>query len=88
MTGTILSYEVQVSTHARQKGLGKGILELMKQYGTKYKMRKVVLTCLKGIVHGFLWRHTSHRRRIANDPAMEFYKRVGYGVPLIMRARI
>ena len=54
MTGTILSYEVQVSTHARQKGLGKGILELMKQYGTKYKMRKVVLTCLKGIVHGSL----------------------------------
>ena len=54
MTHAFLSYEVQVSTHARRKGLGRGILELMKQYGMKYKMRKVVLTCLKGIVHGSL----------------------------------
>lgn len=51
LNDTIPSYEVQVSTHAQRKGLGMGILELMKQYGIKYKMRKIVLTCLKGIVH-------------------------------------
>src|SRR5258706_1145594 len=56
MTDAFLSYEVQVSTHAQRKGLGRGILELMKQYGIKYKMRKVVLTCLKGIVHASLWK--------------------------------
>lgn len=77
---------MQVSTQARQKGLGKGILELMKQYGTKYQMRKVVLTCLKGNVHsshGFEG-EPSRRQHIANENAMEFYKRVGYCAPLMI----
>lgn len=40
-------YELQVATSARRQGLGRQILELMNDFGRKYKMKKTMLTCHK-----------------------------------------
>jgi hypothetical protein len=43
------SYELQVSTKARRVGLGKKLLSFMEMFGIQYNMKKLMLTCHKGV---------------------------------------
>jgi hypothetical protein len=44
----IRSYELHTAVSARRQGIGRQFLEWMKMFGTKYKMKKIMLTCHKG----------------------------------------
>jgi ribosomal protein S18 acetylase RimI-like enzyme len=41
------SYELQVSKDAQQRGLGKTLTQQLSNIGSKWGMRKVMLTALK-----------------------------------------
>jgi ribosomal protein S18 acetylase RimI-like enzyme len=42
------SYELQISSEARRKGLARILMRRLEQIGAERKMQKAMLTCLKG----------------------------------------
>lgn len=42
------SYELQISSEARRKGLARILMRRLERIGAERKMQKAMLTCLKG----------------------------------------